>query len=820
MFAAAVLAIGLWLLTACAVEETPAATATGFFIADTGLQEVTTRTSLQASDLESKQTSALLAAYADGILQQSAFFTNPSGSLPLELENGKSYRIYALVNMPELRNSLPREESALPALTYPIPAWETGESSINRRGIPMAGSLMFTPGNEASATIPVTRLLAKVTARLSCAWSSGSIRQARICNLNKMLRPFGESAATTESDILDAQELDIGSGGSDGTFTFYVPENRQGVIDGIHTSAEKSPDRNETVNNRKNVLTYLESIVDASGDYKGFTLYRSYLGGNATSDFDIRRGCHYLWDITYLENGLSQNNWKIDTDGLEVPVIPPPEPGYRWVTKPTYIGVQAGVVIENLPAGEVVGTLSGPVYDASISGNYILFTPKEEAFTLTVITSKRVIRLPVEARMPILLSDREEISLTVDGAYVTNAVGYADPDTKKRLGQNTFHKGFYKDYLELSCSITPASKELEGTVAFTRSTGNDNLFIYADDISPLDASQTFGTVVSTLHVAPKAFPDIAPAAIPLRIRRPFSAGPAYIGTIDDFSLIPPSGQLDIAYLEALGYTPEKSFDCTWTYPADLNVPVSSISGFSGSGLTVTTGEKTQSGQRLQVRYEGAAGGGFVTAEFRNARSGKTVSIPILNVAKRLHLAIGGVRTALSGGGTGGGSYGEPSGAAVTLFRGGADFASHGQGSESRRYADWPASAIRAMEQFRPGGTYSACITAAHGTGPQYRQGQYVYVYDIVESQASGIQCLLYERRYFSSGGMTGNTGPYGYYQTPSLHALHEIVSGKTGPVTHSGIVIDNLLTVHDYADLYPSSGGWLPSGASGYQIDE
>ena len=231
--------------------------------------------------------------------------------MTLGLESDRNYTIYALVNMGDQTGAIPRSESELSTLTYRIPSYSEGAGSIASRGIPMAGKLSY-PG--AGTVIPVERLLAKVTVQVSCEWPGAAIRSARVCQLNRILRPFGE--ATLQEDW-DQQEFHDGTGTASGTFVFYVPENRQGTISGIQSSRDKSPDRNDKVNARKNRLTYLETIVEGTGTYVGSITYRSYLGQNAVSDFDIRRNARYNWTIRYLKDGLQYNDWKHDNDLID-----------------------------------------------------------------------------------------------------------------------------------------------------------------------------------------------------------------------------------------------------------------------------------------------------------------------------------------------------------------------------------------------------------------------------------------------------------------------------------------------------------------------
>ena len=285
---------------------------TVFRTVETDFNSVITRSVLTGTNIETKKTEITLAAYGeDNILATSGHFTNNLESMALELEAGRNYTIYALVNMGDQTGNIPRFESALSTLSYRIPSYSDGAESIASRGIPMAGKLSY-PGTGTS--IPVERLLAKVTVQISCEWPGAAIRSARVCQLNRILRPFGE--ATLEEDW-DQQEFHEGTGTASGTFVFYVPENRQGSIDGIQSSREKSPDKNDKVNARKSQLTYLETVVEGTGIYAGSITYRSYLGRDAVSDFDIRRNARYHWSIRYLKDGLQYNDWKHDNDLID-----------------------------------------------------------------------------------------------------------------------------------------------------------------------------------------------------------------------------------------------------------------------------------------------------------------------------------------------------------------------------------------------------------------------------------------------------------------------------------------------------------------------
>ena len=279
-----------------------------FGLAEAEPWTASTRSLLTASDIEIRKTGVTLAAYAGGTLMAARYYASDLEAMSLNLEPDRSHTIYALVNMGDLTSTIPLSESELSDFTYRIPSYTEGTGALSSRGLPMAGKLTW-PGQ--GTAIPVRRLVAKVTAHLSCEWEGAVIREVHVRNLNRVLRPFGN--AVCEEDW-DQQEFQAGTGAASGSFVFYVPENRQGTIDGIHSSREKSPDGNSEVFIRSNRLTYLETVVEGIGVYVGTITYRSFLGQNATSDFDIRRNARYDWTIRFLEDGLQYDDWKHDND--------------------------------------------------------------------------------------------------------------------------------------------------------------------------------------------------------------------------------------------------------------------------------------------------------------------------------------------------------------------------------------------------------------------------------------------------------------------------------------------------------------------------
>ena len=298
----------------------PSGTRVSFFVEDLQVPSSSTKTVLSDPDIETKVTTLTLAIYrSDGSLSETAYYTSGFDSMNFLLEMEQSYTIYALANMGDMRECFPESvssEESLGGIQYLIPGYTVQENSIERRGIPMVGKLVYTLDNlqTQELSIPLRRLLAKLAVDLNVHWD-GAISSIRICGLNRRLSPFGTSRALDASDILADEEMAPGTDESEGTFVFYIPENEQGSIAAITSSSDKSPDNDLAIPPEKAaLLTYMEVGVEGRGNYEGSMTYRSYLGRNATSDFSITRNCRYSWKVDYLQDGTFLDNWKHENE--------------------------------------------------------------------------------------------------------------------------------------------------------------------------------------------------------------------------------------------------------------------------------------------------------------------------------------------------------------------------------------------------------------------------------------------------------------------------------------------------------------------------
>lgn len=283
------------------------------------------------SDIETKITSVCLGIYRSGNLYDTKYLTSGLGAMSLRLDNGGTYKIYALVNMGDVRSLFPSQEMELESLVWSLSSFTDSSTGVVARGIPMAGSLEYTTNSGGSTSIPVKRLLAKVTLNITCNWPGGSISRASICQANDRLLPFGTSAILSGSHQANAccdYQLDLS--GNSQSVVLYVPENIQGnSATPINASFKKSPDWSAWVDANLDRFTYLEVEIIGSGLYQGHMVYRHLLGNNATNNFDIRRNCSYTWSLRYNEDDLSCEDWKHDSSLLS-------DTRYLNVTFPIY----------------------------------------------------------------------------------------------------------------------------------------------------------------------------------------------------------------------------------------------------------------------------------------------------------------------------------------------------------------------------------------------------------------------------------------------------------------------------------------------------
>ena len=278
-----------------------------------------TRSAYISSSFDDAKITGLTVAVYDhqtGVLSQRRHFTSGFSDMEITLREGGVYDLYALANMGDQTASVPSSRSAMEEFVYEVPSY----ADVNVRGLPMTGSILNYRAGAGSGVFDLRRLFARVTLNVTAAFdggTSGGVRVTRlaVCNGNGRLAGFGMSRMGSASEAISAEDY-AGNGGPEaGGIVFYVPENRQGTIGSATSSRYKNPDNNAAVNARKDVLTYVDVTVTAASTYYSGTIhYRSYIGENATDNFDVRGNHAYVWNMRLTEDGLVDDDWKIEQD--------------------------------------------------------------------------------------------------------------------------------------------------------------------------------------------------------------------------------------------------------------------------------------------------------------------------------------------------------------------------------------------------------------------------------------------------------------------------------------------------------------------------
>lgn len=272
-----------------------------------------TKSYLTAADIETRISNVTVGIFeADGTQGYLGYHSGNSGPLDIKLRSDGTYNVYVLANMGDQCSSLAAAVSngTLSSMTYTV-----DYSTMASTGIPMAGQAngqSFTEGQ--AITVTLQRLLARINVSLSCDWPRAVIRSATVKNVNPTVSPFGTAPASS-TNLPTLQDI---HGTVEGTTpnlsaVFYVPENTQGTVGSIKSSWLKTY-TNKALLYIRNYATYLEANVTTTGQYTGSVVYRSYLGANQTTDFNIVRNQVYNWSITYHELNLMDYDWKRAAD--------------------------------------------------------------------------------------------------------------------------------------------------------------------------------------------------------------------------------------------------------------------------------------------------------------------------------------------------------------------------------------------------------------------------------------------------------------------------------------------------------------------------
>ncbi len=265
-----------------------------------------------------------------GVLEEKIYVENyteavTSGGIRLTLVRNCTYDVYACANTGYAVNAATVVElmSARHYIAYP---------DDYRNGLPMSGTCRFTAGKDDIVDVPLVRLFAKVTICMDRSRLDDdvemNVRSIRLGNCPKYSTIFSRNAIAdtdgffpagfirteSEVDILNTMDFD----GKSGEVTLYILENMQGELLPGNTSESMKyfPDgdaRSDYCSFAELSIEYLSpAAYSVPGEY---LIYRFYIG-TSPADFDVCRNTDYRVTISPSGDGLGEDGWRIEHDGM------------------------------------------------------------------------------------------------------------------------------------------------------------------------------------------------------------------------------------------------------------------------------------------------------------------------------------------------------------------------------------------------------------------------------------------------------------------------------------------------------------------------
>lgn len=166
-----------------------------------------------------------------------------------------------------------------------------GAESYER--LPMAAEEEFdvTSAGASCSTIEVRRCVAKVSYEIDVKDPNIELRSVQLISLPRTAVLFDPEAAPSSDpvDYMDGPETTLTGTAASGAC--YLLPNLQGTVPSITDQRQKSPE------NAPEHASYL--LIRAANGSRNL-LYTVYLGGNNTSDFNVRANVHYTFRIAIL----------------------------------------------------------------------------------------------------------------------------------------------------------------------------------------------------------------------------------------------------------------------------------------------------------------------------------------------------------------------------------------------------------------------------------------------------------------------------------------------------------------------------------------
>ena len=166
----------------------------------------------------------------------------------------------------------------------------------------MAARQTFTVAGPLTVPVALKRCVAKLDLTLNVT-PSVTLRSVRLVNAPRSVALFADNTPATAADCLDYPVQP--AGGSSYAASFYVLENRQGVVPSITAPTQKDRSRAPAR------ATYIHIQAESAGKKIDYVIFP---GGNTTNDFNIGRNRRY--DLTINILGSNAVDWRVSTSEL------------------------------------------------------------------------------------------------------------------------------------------------------------------------------------------------------------------------------------------------------------------------------------------------------------------------------------------------------------------------------------------------------------------------------------------------------------------------------------------------------------------------
>ena len=237
-----------------------------------------------------------------------------SNSIEVNTQSGEHCTVYVIANTGNEHLFDGEVVSTLQKLkeltTASLSAWDALGAATHMAMVGSKPDVTISPEANRLGTISVSRIAAKITLDVNIeAGSDIVIKSYQICSLpamsyylpNPMTTESAENdtdggkdapQVSKDADWKDSPKIAVTDATSLNT-TFYMYENRKGVVSSITEQKDKSKD------NAPDRATYL--LITGAGTDCSIT-WRIYLGANNSSNFNIKRNGAYTYNITLRRN--------------------------------------------------------------------------------------------------------------------------------------------------------------------------------------------------------------------------------------------------------------------------------------------------------------------------------------------------------------------------------------------------------------------------------------------------------------------------------------------------------------------------------------